>query len=250
MGMADRVVLGLFLPLQTVGLYLIGSTIAGLLKLYPVAFEAAWMPFAFDSMQRPDARTLFARLATYACAVLTLAAVVVAGFGGMAIAMLLPNEYLAASEIVPTLVLGMTIQSLAWFFATSLNIAKKTRIYPAVTAIGTAASLASNLLLIPRFGLFGAALSVVVSQALATGATLYFAQRAYHIPYEVGRLTKLAAVSIGTYLAMIAVPAIASWEALAARAGLLALFPIGLYGLRFFEPNELGSLRALVRPLA
>jgi O-antigen/teichoic acid export membrane protein len=174
----------------------------------------------------------------------------VAGFGGIAVALLLPAEYLLAAGIIPTLVLGMTIQSLAWFFATSLNIAKKTRVYPVVTAIGAAASLAANLVLIPRFGLFGAALSVVVSQTLATAATLYFAQRAYHIPYEVGRLVKLAAVSVATYLAMVTVPVIAPWEAFAVRAGLLALFPLGLYGFRFFEPHELGSLRELVRSLA
>src|SRR5262249_4115579 len=50
MSMADRFVLGMYMPLREVGLYLIGSTIAGVIKFYPVAFEAAWTPFAFGSL--------------------------------------------------------------------------------------------------------------------------------------------------------------------------------------------------------
>ena len=55
MAMSDRFFLTLYLPLGQVGVYLIGVSIASLVKLYPVAFTTAWMPFAFDSMRRADA---------------------------------------------------------------------------------------------------------------------------------------------------------------------------------------------------
>ena len=61
MAMSDRFFLSLYLPLEQVGLYLIGTSIASLVKLYPVAFSTAWMPFAFDSMKREDAPQLFGR---------------------------------------------------------------------------------------------------------------------------------------------------------------------------------------------
>jgi hypothetical protein len=59
---ADRFVLVMFMPLSSVGLYQIAGTIAGVIKFYPVAFEAAWVPFAFDSLKRRDAPVLFARM--------------------------------------------------------------------------------------------------------------------------------------------------------------------------------------------
>ena len=88
----------------------------------------------------------------------------------------------------------------------------------------------------------GAAWAVVLSQTAATGATLIFAQRAYHIPYE-RRLAKLAGLTAAVYLAMIAVPSSNPWQLMAARGALLALFPIGLYVARFLQPHETQQIR-------
>jgi O-antigen/teichoic acid export membrane protein len=246
---SDRFLLGLYMPLAQVGLYLISNTIAGVIKFYPVAFEAAWMPFAFDSMQRPDARQLFARMATYACTVLAFFALVVAGLSGVAVVLFLPAEYAATGTIVPLLVAGMSVQSLAWFLATSLNIAKRTKVYPVVTAIGAVSSVGANLLLIPRYGIYGAAFALVISQTAATGAIAYFAQRAYHIPYETGRLAQVVLVTVLTYAAMLLLPVSAPWQALVGRSALLGLFPLGLYVFQFFQPHELQQIRALASAL-
>jgi O-antigen/teichoic acid export membrane protein len=242
MGMSDRFLLGRYLPLSEVGVYQIGSTVASTLKFYSTAFELAWFPFAYDSMRRRDARELFARLATYACVVLAFCAVALAGLGAVLVVLLLPPTFHDASRVVPLLVAGMAIQSLAWFLATSLNVAKRTQPYPLIAAVGAVTSVAANVALIPRVGLMGAALAVVLSQAAATGTTLVFAQRAYHIPYE-SRLAKLAGVTVAVYAAMMAVPSLNPWQLLAARGGLLVLFPIGLYVARFLQPHETQQIR-------
>lgn len=246
MSMADRFVLGMYMPLREVGLYLIGSTVAGVLKLFPVAFEAAWMPFAFDSLRRSDAPMLFARLGTYAFTVLAFLTVTLAGFAPPAMALLLPAAYRPVAPLVPLLVVAMAVQSLTWFMVTSLNIAKQTKLYPLITAIGAGASVAANLLLIPPLGMRGAAIALFSSQTLTAAVTAYFAQRAYRIPYEGARLSKVVGVSAITYLAMtIAAPA-SLWLTVGLRAGLIVVFPLGLLVLRFFEPRELADIRKVV----
>ena len=246
MGMADRFVLGLYMPLREVGIYLIGSTVAGVIKFYPVAFEAAWMPFAFDSLRRRDAPKLFARMGTYAFAVLAFLTVALVGLAPPVIELVLPGDYRAAMPVVPLLVVAMAIQSMSWFPMTSVNIAKQTRIYPMVTAIGASASILANLLLIPRFGMRGAALALLGSQLITTAATVYFAQRVYHIPYEVARLAKVLGVSALTYLAMTIATAGSAWWTVGMRAGLIFVFPLGLLALRFFEPHEWADIRKIV----
>ena len=243
MVMADRFILGLYMPLREVGLYLIGSTIAGVVKFYPVAFEAAWMPFAYDSLKRHDAAALFARLGSYAFALLVLLTVALAGLAPPAVRIALPADYHPVAPLIPILTLAMAVQAVSWFLVTSLNVAKHTRVYPVVTAFGAAASIVANLLLIPPLGMRGAALAQLVSQTLATGVTAYFAQRAYRIPYEVGRLSKVAGMGGLTFAVMSAAGTVSAWQTLVIRAGLLVLFPIGLYVLRFFGPREIGELR-------
>jgi O-antigen/teichoic acid export membrane protein len=246
MSMVDRFVLGLYMPLEQVGIYLIGSTVSSVVKFYPVAFEAAWMPFAFDSLRRNDAPALFARMATYAFAVLALSTVALAALAPPTIDLLLPASYRAAVPLVPLLAAGMAVQSLAWFPMTSVNVAKRTSLYPVVTAIGAAVSIGANLALIPTFGMHGAAYALIVSQAITTAVTVIFAQRAYFIPYEGGRLVKVAAAAVLTYAAAALVQLSSPAWTIVARAALLVLFPLGLLAARFLQPHEWSEIKRLV----
>ena len=246
MGMGDRFILGMYMPLRDVGFYLIAGSVAALIKYFPVAFDAAWTPFAYDSMQRRDAPALFARMATYAFAVLVGSLVVLAGLGPPLMDLMLPANYRDVGPLVPLLALGLAIQTIRALPGTSLNIAKKTGVYPAVTAFGAVISVAAYFALIPRFGMYGAAFALIVSQVLTTLLMIYLAQRAYRIPYEGSRLLKVVAVGVVTYGAMIAVVSGSSWRTVAVRLGLLLLFPAGLLVLRFLRPHELADIRKLL----
>lgn len=249
MGMGDRFILGMYMPLRDVGFYLIAGSVASLVKYFPVAFDVAWTPFAYDSMQRRDAAPLFARMATYAFTVLAFSMVALSGLAGPLILLLLPPEYGPVAPLVPLLVLAMGVQTMRSLPGTSLNIAKKTAVYPTVTAFGAALSLAAYFLLIPGYGMFGAAVALLVSQLLTTVLMVYLAQRAYHIPYEAGRLAKVVVVSLSTYAAMRALAPGYSWSAVALRVALLAVFPAGLLAFRFLRPHELADVRKLLASL-
>ena len=111
MAMSDRFFLTLYFPLEQVGVYLIGISIASVVKLYPAAFSTAWMPFAFDSMRRSDVPRLFGRLASYAFAVLSFLTLALACLAGPVVELMTPNAFHAAARVVPLLALGMAIQS-------------------------------------------------------------------------------------------------------------------------------------------
>jgi O-antigen/teichoic acid export membrane protein len=246
MGMGDRFILGLYMPLREVGFYLIAGSVAALIKYFPVAFDVAWTPFAYDSMQRKDAPMLFARMATYAFAVLAASLVALSGVGPPLMDLMLPAEYRAVGPLVPLLALALAVQTVRTLPGTSLNVAKKTAVYPTVTAAGAVISVGAYFALIPRFGMYGAAFALLISQVLTTALMIYLAQRAYRIPYEVGRLAKVVAVGTVTYIAMITIVSGSSWRTVAIRMGLLLLFPAGLLLLRFLRPQELADIRKLL----
>jgi O-antigen/teichoic acid export membrane protein len=246
MGMGDRFILGIYMPLADVGVYLIAGSVAALIKYFPVAFDVAWTPFAYDSMRRRDAPALFARMATYAFAVLALSLVMLAGLGPPLMDLVLPAEYRQVGPLVPILALALAIQTVRSLPGTSLNVAKKTSVYPTVTSAGAVISTGAYFALIPRFGMYGAAVAALISQVLTTALMIYLAQRAYRIPYEVGRLAKVMAVGAITYTAMIVTVSGSTWRTIAVRVGLLALFPAGLVLLRFLRPHELADIRKLI----
>jgi O-antigen/teichoic acid export membrane protein len=245
MGMGDRFILGMYMPLREVGIYLIAGSVAALIKYFPVAFDVAWTPFAYDSMRRSDAPILFARLATYAFAVLAASLVALSGIGPPLMDLVLPADYRDVGALVPLLALALAVQTVRSLPGTSLNVAKKTGVYPTVTAAGAIISVGAYFALIPRYGTYGAAFGLLISQVLTTALMIVLAQKAYRIPYEVGRLAKVVAVGAATYAAMMTVASGSSWRTVFVRLGLLLLFPAGLLLLRFLRPQELADIRKL-----
>ena len=246
MGMGDRFILGLYMPLREVGVYLIAGSVAALIKYFPIAFDVAWTPFAFDSMQRTDAPLLFARMATYAFVVLAGSLVALSGLGPPLMDLILPGAYREVGPLVPILALALAVQTVRSLPGTSLNVSKKTSVYPTVTAAGAVISLGAYFALIPRFGLYGAAFGSLVSQVFTTALMVVLAQRAYRIPYEGGRLAKIVLVAAITYIAMMTTVSGSTWRTVAVRTALLMLFPAGLLLVRFLRPKEIADIRKLL----
>ena len=201
--MGDRVFLGLYLPLEQVGVYLIATSIASVIKLYPEAFNTAWMPFAFERMKGKNASKLFARLGTYAFGVLVFVTLVIAGLSEFLVKFMTPETFHGGAKIVPLLVLGMAIQSTSMFISTSLNVSKQTYVYPVATFASVLVSVGGYLLLIPQWGLLGAATGAVLGQLTLVVVLSHFAQRYYAIPYEWARLIKATLVGVILYLSLI-----------------------------------------------
>ena len=249
MAMSDRFFLALYLPLEQVGVYLIGTSIASLVKLYPVAFSTAWMPFAFDSMRRTDAPQLFGRLASYAFAVLGFLTLALACLAQPVVELMTAASFHTAARVVPLLALGMAIQSTTTFLSTSINVTKRTHAYPIATAVAAVVSIAGYLALIPRWGIFGAAAAVVAGQVVLVLTLGRFAQRYFAIEYEWLRLSKVVLSAGMLYGIMAAVSPASTALTLGSAVAVLAAYPIFLLSLGFFRASELREIRQLMANL-
>ena len=249
MAMTDRFVLGLYLSLQDVGVYSIGITMASVLKLFPVAFASAWMPFAFSSLGRADAPVMFARQASYAFAVMCFAALGAAVCAGPLVELILPQAYHQVPAVIPILVLGITIQATTTFVSTSLNVAMRTSRISLGAAVGAVGSLAGSFALIPRFGVVGAACGVLCGQVAFAASTSWLAQQSYPIPYEYRRLAKAGIAALALFGLAVVVRTGSPSIDLLAGVCLVLLYPALLWMWRFLNPSERASVRQGVRML-
>ena len=242
--MSDRFFLRLFRPLSDVGVYQLGGTIANVLGIYPEAFRRAWMPFAFEKMDEPDAPRQFAQLATVAFAVLVFGTLGIAILAGPLVQIMTPAQFHGGAAVVPLLVLSVALHGAAVFLTTSLSVAKQTRALPVSAAAAATVTVAGHLTLIPQFGLLGAAAATAAGQAARVVVMTVVAQRLYHIPYETGRLLRTALAGLVVYSASGFAPADISAEALVVRVGLLAAFPLALLAAGVVDRDALRRLRA------
>ncbi len=206
---ADRKILTLFHGLAITGLYGKAYALGAGVKFVLSAFEPAWQPFVYAQMGQPDAQRTFARLATYVWGAFLVVGLGVAVLGRellMAFTFTNPDFWVAA-PVVPIVALGYLCHGAFLLSSIGIGITKKTRYYPIVTAVAATVNVGGNFLLVPRWGMLGAAWVTVVSYATMAGVGYAISQRVYPVPFEKGRLARLTLAAVVVFFLSLAAPA-------------------------------------------
>lgn len=245
-GFADRYLLKAYGTLSDVGLYSIGASFGLALKFFLSAFESAWTPFFLGVMREPDARRIYSTVSTYVVALLVLLVGGLCAVAPAVVRLFTTERFQAAAAVTPWIALGVMFQGLYLVGSIGLVITKRTKLYPVATGSAAAVSVLANLLLIPRYGMLGAAWANTLSYATLAAATVGFSWRVYPIPYEWNRLLRIYIAGGFAYaVAIRSVPP--SIDALAGIAAtgtvMVAVYGLVLYFTGFFHAGELKRLR-------
>ena len=268
LNLVDRPILRRYSDLGVTGIYDRAYNLGAGVKFVLTPFETAWQPFVFSQVGRPDAPRLFARVATYIWAAFLAAGLALAIFGRellIALTFTRPTFW-SGAPVVPIVTLAYLLHGA--FLLTSIGIAieKRARYYPVITASAAAVNLAGNFLLIPRWGMLGAAWATVAAYAVMAALGFYFSQRLYPIPFEAGRLARLSIAAVISFLLaqLVPEPALSVFSTavagarmhfllhvapralmptVAAKVALLAVFPALVVALGVLRPEEWARLQ-------
>jgi O-antigen/teichoic acid export membrane protein len=268
LNLVDRRILSRFHGLEMTGLYDKAYSLGAGVKFVLSPFETAWQPFVYSHSSQPDGPPLFARLATYIWAGFLAVGLSVAVFGReLLIVFTFTNPaFWVAAPVVPIVTLAYLFHGAFLLTSIGIGIEKRARYYPVITASAAAVNLAGNFLLIPRWGMLGAAWSTVAAYAVMALLGLWFSQRLYPIPFETGRIARLSAAALASFLLMALAPlpdlaalALAAGHSraefllhvaprallptIAAKLALLAVFPALVVALGVVRPEEWQRLR-------
>lgn len=249
MAVGDRFILTKFVrDLGEIGVYSMGASFALTQKLFLSAFESAWAPFYYATAREPDGRRIFAVVTTYAFAVL---AVMTAGLSAIAsdlLNLMVGEAYAPASRIIPWIALGVLLQGVYLLTSIGLNITRQTQYYPVSTAAAAASSVLLNVVLIPRYGIVGAAWANAAAYAVQAGLAFRFSQRLYAVQYEWGRLARVTGAAVLSYLLAGQLPAMPAWLGVLMRGLTVIIVTAAVLALTgFFQQAELAVLMRLRR---
>ncbi len=236
--------------LRDIGVYSIGASFALAMKLFLSAFEYAWAPFYFATMKEANAARTFSAVTTYGLAVLLLLAAGLSAIAQDLVRLMTEPQFYGAARVIPWVAAGVVFQGVYLLTSIGLNITKRTEYYPVSTTVAAAVSIGANVLLIPRFGMIGAAWSNLAAYAVLAATAMWFSQRFYPIRYEWGRIARLAGAAALVYaFAVLVVPtSLTPALGLLARGSVVSAgFPLLLYVSGFFSAAERTRLRGLAR---
>lgn len=241
LGVMDRFFITRYLGLESTGIYGAAYRLAMIIQLIVTAFRFAWHPFFVSEAGKGDPLPLFARTFTYftlASSVLFLgvlffikeiAAFRVFGFSFM------HESYFTGLPIVPAIMLGYIAFGFHLVFTTGIYLKEKTGDLIWISAAAALFNLLANILVIPRLGLTGAALSCMFSYGLLALLTALASGRRVPVRYEWGRFLRIVflscAMAVSFYLFR------RHWKNIYSAALLLS-FPVWLWITGFFERLE------------
>ncbi len=239
----DKVILTFFVSLPEIGLYAMGVSVGLIQKVFLAAFEYAWAPFYYATVREPGAERVFSTVTTYGVALLALMTAGLSAIAADLLNVVTHGQYTAAAGVVAWTSLGVFFQGVYLMTSIGLNITRRTEYYPIATAISAAVNVGLNVLLIPRFGIMGAAYANGVAYAAQAALAYYFSQRFYPVHYETGRLARVVAAAIAAYAAGRILPEMdATLGVLVRGTTVVSVMAAGLWLGGFFRPEELRVL--------
>lgn len=244
---SDRYFLQQYASTAEVGLYSLGYTIGMVMNLAVWSVQLAWPALMFSIAKQETAPQQFARILTYY--------VLVLGFLGLGLSLLAREllvimttpEFHGAAAVVPLVAVSYIFYGVRYMTNTALPTRDKMKYVPLIIILAALVNLGLNLLLIPPYGMLGAAWATLISYFLLTVVSTAVNQHFWSMPYEYVRLAKVALAWLAVYALGLAVPAANPWVGGGIKVLLLLLgFPVILWVLRFFDAPEVATLKRWV----
>jgi O-antigen/teichoic acid export membrane protein len=185
LSLVDRLMLSGLADLTEVGKYAAANRWASVIQFGTTGFLLALAPYLLSiySENRELEKTTRGRTLTYMAFTLAAAGLFVTLFAREALAVLAPGYHDAYVAVGPV-AFGWVAFGLASLLMAGISLARRTAYFAGLAGAAALLNVGLNLVLIPEWGMVGAALATAA--AYAALALLYYmvAQRVYPTPYE------------------------------------------------------------------
>lgn len=243
MGRADRYFLKAMGTLSDVGVYALGYKVAMILSVLVNAFMVAWFPLIFRIAREPDAKAIFSRVISYYLLVTGFVVVAISSYAHEIVDLVAKTAYDRAAGVVLLILGAYLCQGLYTIMTAGVSLTDRTRWMSLVAAASALVNLGANWVLVPLYGIHGAAWAALVSYAFLAVSMRVVSQRYYPIPVE-RRVLLLAAVTAAALVANLVLLGHGSLGRALVKLLPLALFPVVLRVTGFFSREERIRARA------
>lgn len=243
--MADRVLLTRLGSLGNVGIYTVGYAMAMGLQMIVTSGNSAMMPEFSKANNEDESFTRLPGITTYYLLICGFATVGFTSFMPVAITHLFSADYSAATSILPWLALAFFANAL---YYTPMNVltqtARETRAIPVITLGAALVNIGVNFLLIPRYGIIGAAISTLLAYLFLAISIYLLSQRVVSVDYEYRRITATVAATVFGVCITGFLPAGGILLETILGVVPLAIFGVVLTVLGFWSQKEISLIRS------
>ena len=160
---SDRYIVTAISGVAASGLYAISYKIPSLLTVMQNIFAQAWSISAIKEFDREDTDGFIGNLYDLMNFGMCLVCSVIMIFNIIIAKMLYSNEFFAAWQFVPPLLISIVFNAMALFIGSLFTAVKDTKKLSVSTIIGAVVNIILNIILINIIGVYGAAIATMIS---------------------------------------------------------------------------------------
>ncbi|MDD5704220.1 MAG: flippase [Dehalococcoidales bacterium] len=246
---SDRYLITHFLGLSQTGIYSSSNQLASMTRLFYSPLTYVLYP-TLSRLWDEKRYTEVKHYLEYSIRVLlTLGIPAAAGIAMLSqplLQILTTSEFLAGSNLVFLISIGTVFLGIHQINGHIILLEKRTRILPVIIAAGSAISIITNIILLPRIGITGAGISNAVSYLVLAIIVTLWSMKTIHYKFDFMYLFKI----VGATIPMVAV--LHFLEADGAPGIVLsvvlgtAVYIGGLAALRALSAKDLGLIRGII----
>lgn len=182
---AERYLLDTYGSLHDVGLYTAGIKISNFMRILFVApLGAAWGGLMFQIAKKSNAEFIFSKLFGYVFVLSGAVALVITLMTPGLFAVFASPAYTAGMGLVPWLLLVQVLSILQAPLATGLYVGHATRWLIPIYGVGLAADIVTGRVLVPAYGMYGAAWAWLAGWGLICLLLIKAGQASYPLRFE------------------------------------------------------------------
>ena len=245
LSMSDRYLLNHFSTREQVGLYTLAYKFATVINVFVLtSFQMGFLPIAYKMYDKPEAQRFFAKTLTYLVFITMITALGLSFFSREVIQLMAKNsDYWAAYTVIPIISLALVFKGVQWVISLGLHYVKKTKYNAMIVLISALVNIILNILLIPKYGIYGAAFTTLFSMIVMSILYHQIAQRHYPVRYEIGKLIAQIVLGVSLFLISLTFYDLPMLPNVLLKLLLVASYPFILYLFKFYEPIELDRMR-------
>ncbi|MED2785253.1 oligosaccharide flippase family protein [Bacillus thuringiensis] len=214
LNLSDRYFLSSYQGLSQTGIYSIGYKFGTLIEpLFVAPFKQIFTPYKFEIWKDDDAEKKFNQLFFNYHIIGCFVILAISLNSKLLITLFATKEYIDAYKIIPLILISYFLYGKSSFYCLGMHIKNKTYLDGPIMLSGGFLNIILNILLIPRWGMYGAAVATVISYVMMNFIYLKVSLPMYHIRYKYKEIVKIYVICVSLYIIyyMISIENLSVW---------------------------------------
>lgn len=196
----DRYFLKEYRSFSDVGIYSMGYNFASLIEIFFIAsFKKVFTPFKFQEYQNKNFNYKINKFFDYYNILGIIIFLLISVNIKLILYVFSTKEFLRAYLITPIITFSYLLYGQVEFYTLGILLKNKTYIGSFIIAIGGITNIILNIVWVKKYGMYGAALSTIISYIVMSILYIYISQKLYYIKFNFNKMIKIILLGVVLY---------------------------------------------------